>query len=88
LETNPLQKFPKKFDDTNRGSLFNNVGGKKSDTDPDYSGTINIDGAEYRLAGWIKVSTAKGTKFLSLSVRPKEAKQPDKGVPFNDKISF
>lgn len=74
----------KNFETANRGSLFKNT--KKTEADPDYSGSVNIDGAEYRLTGWIKVSKTKGTKFLSLSVRPKELKPAAK--PVNDEISF
>jgi hypothetical protein len=74
----------KQFEKSNRGSLFRNT--KKTDSDPDYSGSINIDGAEYWLTGWVRLSKSKSTKFLSLSVRPKEAKQPDKAAPFNDEI--
>jgi hypothetical protein len=74
----------KKFDNTNRGVLFREE--KKSEpADRDYSGSININGTEYWLSGWVKASK-KGSKFLSLSVRPKapvEAK-PD----FNDEIEF
>ena len=82
-----LQKSQKKFDDVNRGALFNNQERKKSDSDAaDYSGTINIAGTEYWLNGWIKVSKTKGTKFLSLSARPKQEAKPDTGRPFNDDI--
>jgi hypothetical protein len=78
----------KNFDNTNRGSLFNNQATKKLDTDPDYSGSINIDGAEYWLKGWTKISKAKGTKFLSLSVRPKDQKAKINKPPFNDEVGF
>jgi hypothetical protein len=74
----------KKFDDANRGVLFRED--KKSESaDRDYSGSINIAGAEYWLSGWLKTSK-KGTKFLSLSVKPKaptEAKpELDDAIPF------
>jgi uncharacterized protein (DUF736 family) len=51
------------------GSLFVNDK-KKSENGPDYTGSMNVEGVEYRLSGWKK--TAKtGTKFLSLSVQAK-----------------
>lgn len=60
------------YDNTNRGALF--VNDKKAkDTHPDRTGSINIDGVEYFLDGWIK-DTAKG-KILSLSAKRKD-KQP------------
>ena len=76
----------KHFDNTNRGSLFSNKESKKLDTDPDYSGSINIDGTEYWLKGWAKTATKTGKKFLSLSVRPKTEKPEPK--PFNDDVGF
>jgi hypothetical protein len=72
----------KNFD--NRGSLFKN--NKKAETEPDFSGTLNIDGTEYRLSGWAKVAKT-GNKYLSLSVRPK-AERPKVAAPLDDKIGF
>ncbi len=57
------------FDNTNRGALFKNDRRDK-DTDPDYRGTINIDGCDFWLNAWMKESKT-GDKFMSLSVRPK-----------------
>jgi hypothetical protein len=68
------------FDNSNRGALFRNDN-KSRDTDADYAGTINAAGVEYWINGWIKTS-AKGTKYMSLSIKPKEttaaAKAADK----------
>ena len=72
----PLQKFQKKFDDANRGALFSNKERKKSDGDADYSGTINVNGDEFWLNGWAKVSKKTGVKYLSLSIRAKEEAKP------------
>ena len=84
-----LQKFQKKFDDNNKGALFSNKERKKSDSDADYSGSLNVGGVEHWLSGWLKTSKA-GAKFLSLSVRPKEAQAPAAAPPppFDDKIGF
>ena len=62
-----------KFDDTNRGVLFRSREAPKTDKHPSHSGTINIEGREYRLSGWMKQSTKTGDKFLSLAVSPKDA---------------
>ena len=59
------------YDNTNRGSLFKNDR-KELDNHPDYNGSINIDGKDYWLNGWIKESKKDGKKFFSLSVKPKD----------------
>jgi hypothetical protein len=74
------RKMP--FDDTNRGALFREQ--KEKETDRDYSGTINIGGVEYWLSGWVKTSK-KGTKYLSLAVKPKDAPAADQTM--DDEIS-
>ena len=61
------------FDNTNRGSLFKNDK-KEEEKHPDMNGTINIEGTEYWISGWKKVSKA-GSGFISLSVRPKQERQ-------------
>ena len=72
------------FDNTNRGVLFNNKEKKAKDSDPDYSGSINFNGTDCWLNGWIKESK-DGKKFFSLSVRPKEqarqVSQPTRKAP-------
>ena len=73
------------FDNTNRGVLFKDDK-KAEQRDRDYAGSINIEGTEYWLSAWIKTSK-KGTKFLSLSVKPK-AEAPGPAPGFNDSIDF
>jgi len=57
------------YDNTNSGALFSSV--KKSEKSPDFTGKINVEGKEYRLAGWRKTSQA-GKKYLSLKVSTDE----------------
>ena len=54
---------------------------KEKDSHPDYSGQINVAGADYWLSGWLKTGPT-GEKFFSLAVKPKEqqAEKP-KGKP-------
>lgn len=70
------------YDNTNSGVLFRNDkdGNEKR---PDYTGKINVDGEEKRLAAWIK--DGKNGKFLSISVSDFKKKQTpafDDDVPF------
>lgn len=53
------------YDDTNSGVLFKNDR-KERDNQPDYTGKINVDGKELRLAAWIK--QGKKGKFMSIRV--------------------
>jgi hypothetical protein len=78
--------MPEKFDNTNRGVLFNERDKKETDKDRDYGGRINIEGRDYWLSAWLKTSK-KGLRFLSLSVKAMDA-QPAKAADINDEIPF
>ena len=81
------------FDNTNRGVLFRNDKGDNPKR-PDYTGKLNVAGAEFKLSAWLKES-AKG-KFLSISVQPveapaaapKPAPKPVADPAFDDEIPF
>lgn len=53
-----------------RGSLFKN---EKDGIEarPDYTGTCQIGGVEYRMAAWLK-EAASGKKYMSFKFDPKE----------------
>lgn len=78
------------YDNTNRGMLMKNLN-KTADNHPDYSGSINVNGVDHWLSGWIKESK-KGTKFFSLSIKPKDeqkkAKPKQVDEDMNDSIPF
>ena len=80
----------KKFDDTNRGVLFKNDR-KQSEKHADYKGEMKVNGTDFWLDAWIRESK-KGTKFMSLSIRPKEEEPKEKtgpaGKPFNDDVPW
>jgi hypothetical protein len=78
------------YDNTNRSALFKNTE-KEDPKHADYRGEINVAGDEFWLKGWVKTSK-KGTKFLSLSLKPKQAPaakpQSTLGEDMNDEIGF
>ena len=75
------------YDNTNTGILYRN---HEKDEDhpnwPDYKGTLNADGVEYWLSGWIKEGKEggklAGQKFVSISVKAKDA--PPMSQPAQD----
>jgi hypothetical protein len=50
------------------GALFIVLGAERRGA-PNYSGSVNIDGQQYQLAGWRKISKA-GKEYISLNIRP------------------
>jgi hypothetical protein len=57
------------YDNTNRWTLNKNKE-KRDEGDKDYNGSVNIDGKEYWLNGWIK--NGKNGAFISGTVKAKE----------------
>ena len=75
----------KEFDNNNRGSLFKNDK-KTTEQMPDYKGQINVNGEEFWINAWLKTSK-QGTKFMSLSVTPKDRQVSEptrKSIPVDD----
>jgi hypothetical protein len=60
------------YDNTNRWTLGKNRN-KTKETQADYKGSINIEGADYWLDGWITTNKATGEKFFSGSAKLKDA---------------
>lgn len=56
------------YDNTNRGVLFPNDKGD-NEARPDYTGKINVDGVDKRLAAWIGTSDKiEGGQYLRITV--------------------
>lgn len=80
------------YDNTNRGALFKNER-KEKETQPDYTGSLNVDGVEFFLDAWLKTADS-GRKFMSVSVKrkdkqasapkpaPRSAPKADDDIPF------
>ena len=79
----------KQFDNTNRGLLAKNDR-KQSENHPDYTGSININGVEYWLSGWLKTGQngrLAGQKFFSLSVKPKDGLAEPRPAPKQQQVT-
>jgi len=59
------------YDNTNRGACWP-AKSKRSDTSPDYTGHMDIDGVEYWVNMWIDPGVAKGRPPITWSVKMKE----------------
>ena len=76
------------YDNTNRFTLFQNDKGG-IDKRPDYRGSVNIDGVEYKLSGWIKTKRDNSVKFLAGTVElAAESTPPTPEEKGNDDLPF
>lgn len=67
------------YDNTNRGTLFPNDR-KTKENQPDYKGSLNVDGVEYWVSGWVK-DTQRG-EIVSFSIELKDQNQrPNNSSP-------
>jgi len=64
------------YDNTNRGAIFKNE--KTKDSQPDYRGKINVDGADKDISLWLNTSKDGKTKFFSVVIS--EPYVADKGA--------
>ena len=72
--------------------LFRNDDKDPNDNqDRDYFGSLDVEGTEYWLSGWVRTSRKTGKKYLSLSVKPKQDKPPaskkSRAEDFEDEIA-
>jgi len=61
------------YDNTNTFILAKNQK-RETEKHPEYTGTVNVDGVEYYLNGWVKERKDGTGKFISGSIKPKNPK--------------
>jgi len=59
------------YDNTNKGTIAKNTR-KETDSQPDIAGSINVEGKDFWISGWLKKNSRDGSSFYSLSVKPKQ----------------
>lgn len=74
----------------NTGALFKNDK-QGNDRRPDYTGTCNVEGENYRISAWI--NTAKsGAKYMSLNFQLDKQTQPARsestGADYDEDVPF
>lgn len=78
------------YDNTNTGALFVKKE-RKNEKQPNFQGKINVNGHEYDIAGWTKMSKT-GDKFISLKIEePRDGKKSEPKptqTDFGDEIPF
>ena len=72
------------YDNTNRGILSKNDRREK-DTQPEYTGTLNVEGVDYWVNGWVKERKDGSGKFFSLSVKLKEQTKGPSKAAYSDR---
>lgn len=83
------------YDNRNTFTLFRNNRKREGKNDADFNGTFtDKEGREYWVNAWTKSPKNGGEKFLSGSMRPKDAERPSapksapKSEPLEDEIPF
>jgi hypothetical protein len=74
------------YDNNNRGSIWRNEK-KETDTHPDFTGSLNVDGVEYWVSAWKRKPDASAkAPALSFTVKAKDA--PQRQAPPEPKGDF
>lgn len=68
------------YDKTNTGAIWPNKN-RKTDKHPSHTGSVNVDGVEYNVSGWVGDKT-KNQPSLSFRLTKKEAKTEKEEKPF------
>lgn len=83
------------YDNTNRGAIWKNEKMRSDKQDPQFTGSLDVEGVEYWVSAWKRKPDAKpGAPALSIAINrkePKAAGNASGGVPdpeFDDEIPF
>ena len=59
------------YDNTNSGAIFKNRQ-KAHENQPEYKGSVNVEGTEYWVSVWINEKKSDGEKYMSLKLTAKD----------------
>lgn len=72
------------FDNRNTGIIKRNDKGDNPQR-PDYKGSVDVEGVQYWVAGWVRKRKEDGTPFLSIKLDRKEQQAlPQQPAPAKD----
>ena len=73
------------YDNTNSGILAKNIDCDESRNQPQYRGSINVEGVDYWISAWIKDgregTKLEGQKYFSMKLEPKQQAQVKQPAP-------
>jgi hypothetical protein len=86
------------YDNTNKGAIFKN-NQKAHENQPEYKGSLNVEGKEYWVSVWINEKKSDGEKYMSLkltakdevmggAVKPQPQQQPQAQADIDEVIPF
>jgi len=74
------------YDNTNTGILTRNIERDETRKQPQYRGSMNVDGVEYWISAWVQEgkpgSKLEGQKYFSMKLEPKPQATVDPDIPF------
>lgn len=72
------------YDNNNKATLWKNLK-KTEEKQPDYKGSVNVEGVEYWISGWINTAgpqtTRPGEKYIAMRLELKEGQQAKPAPP-------
>lgn len=70
------------YDDRNRGQIWKNEKKRPDKQDPDFTGSLNVDGKDYWVSAWKrKEGAAERAPALSFTVKQKDSKPAKADAP-------
>jgi len=82
------------YDNTNRGQIWPNDKMRDDKQDPEFTGTLNVEGVEYWVSGWKRKPDANPkAPSLSFSIKAKDSQRapnpgPQNAPDFDNSLPF